>query len=108
MTELQCLEGCIAGKRKKLCIIDLIAFKWEKLGIALGFEPAIIQACVRNHSTVQDCCSSMLHDWLSGEHQCEPVTWNTFLKALEDIRERVLNEDIKKVVPYSQISMGFD
>ena len=98
MTELCCLEGCVMGKRKKICVIDSVAFKWEKLGTALGFETPVIWAYERNHLTVEERCTGMMRDWLSGQRHCELVAWKTFLNALDDIRENVLSEDIKKVM----------
>ena len=86
------------GKRKEIFIIDRVAYEWERLGTALGFETPVIRAYERNHLTVQERCTGMMRDWLSGQHHYELVAWKTFLNALDDIRENVLSEDIKKVL----------
>ena len=76
-----------AGKLIK--VVDSVAFKWEELAIAFGFEGAAIERIKKdNFHKSKDSAIKMFDEWLNeGTFGCNrhlPVTWITLIQCLID------------------------
>ena len=55
------------GAVESVYIMDAIASKWKKLGIALGFSGPQLDSIERSKlKDVEDCCLELLEQWLQG------------------------------------------
>ena len=80
---------------KKYRILEEIAPIWEQFAFALGFEGHITEAVKRsNMFQVEDCCHSIVRQWIEGKTG-QPVTWYTFLQAMDDAGLTVLVTDLR-------------
>ena len=80
-------------------IMDKIAAKWRRLGIALKFDTnsldSIETTC--NHD-VEQCCVKMLTQWLDGYVKQLPITWRTLLEALRDVHMNQLAGELTELL----------
>ena len=82
------------GTKKELRIRDEIAGKWKDIGRLLGCSVDLI---AKNHNIgtgyYEDCCRDMLEEWLAKGATRYPVSWNSLIKVLRDIKlSRVAND----------------
>ena len=83
-----------SGKRYR--ILEELAPQWEVFAFALGFEAHITEAVKRSSMfQVEDCCHSIVRQWIEGKTR-QPVTWDTFLQAMDDAGLTVLVTDLRK------------
>ena len=72
-----------SGAVESVYIMDAIASKWKKLGIALGFSGPQLDIIERSKlKDVEDCCLELLEQWLQGRVVGRPLTWRTLLLAM--------------------------
>ena len=72
-----------SGAVESVYIMDAIASKWKKLGIALGFSGPQLDSIERSKlKDVEDCCLELLEQWLQGRVVGRPLTWRTLLLAM--------------------------
>ena len=73
--ELNCLKYTDErGEEHKIHIIDTVAVRWRRLGLALNFETFDLDKIKYNNTDVEDCCQELLTRWLRGAIG-GPVTW---------------------------------
>ena len=71
------------GAVESVYIMDAIAPRWKKLGIALGFSGPQLDSIERSKlKDVEDCCLELLEQWLQGRVVGRPLTWRTLLLAM--------------------------
>lgn len=73
-------------KGKRLKVIKSVAFKWEQLAIALGFDGASIEKIKRDkfHQS-KDATAEMFQEWLNDDNDLQgPITWGTLIQCLVD------------------------
>ena len=71
---------------KQINVIKSVAFKWEQLAIALGFDGAMIEKIKRDkfHQS-KDATAEMFQEWLDDDYILQgPVTWDTLIQCLVD------------------------
>ena len=71
---------------KQIKVIKSVAFKWEQLAIALGFDGATIEKIKKDkfHQS-KDATAEMFQEWLDDDHNLQgPVTWATLIQCLVD------------------------
>ena len=72
-----------SGAVESVFIMDTIAPRWKKLGIALGFSGPQLDSIERSKlKDVEDCCLELLEQWLQGRVVGRPLTWRTLLLAM--------------------------
>ena len=88
LQELSCFTYTINGREKKVCIIDAVAARWKRLGIALEFEKYQLDNIRENHRSVEKCSQELLSQWLEGaSNVTKPaVTWKKLLHAMKEAR----------------------
>ena len=66
-------------------IIETIAYDWQSVAIALGFDGSQIKNIEKDHpNRCENASCDMLSRWLYGEHDLHgPVTWVTLIDSLE-------------------------
>ena len=72
-----------------------VADRWEDLGIFLGIESGKLDAINSENRQVQSCLREMLKVWLKSVDP--PPSWQILIKALRDLDELQLSEDLKKL-----------
>ena len=72
-----------SGAVESVFIMDAIASRWMKLGIALGFSgPQLDSIEMSKLKDVEECCLELLKQWLQGRVVGRPLTWHTLLLAM--------------------------
>lgn len=84
LSELQCFQYTSDnGAVESVFIMDAIAPKWKKLGVALGFSGAQLDSIEKSKlKEVDDCCLELLKQWLQGRVVGKLLTWRTLLVAM--------------------------
>ena len=84
--QLSLLYELSTNDGKQIKVIKNVAFKWEQLAIALGFDGATIEKIKKDkfhHS--KDATAEMFQEWLDDDHSFQgPVTWATLIQCLID------------------------
>ena len=92
MWQLQSFVG-VGGRPVRL--VENVRADWEMLSLALQFPGGVIRAVGRSqHFQVEAACLTILQKWLDGEGR-QPVTWETLVECLEDIRHGTLASDLR-------------
>ena len=78
-------------------VIESVAFKWEELAIALGFEGAVIERIKMDaFYKSKNCTMSMFKEWLNAESAgYEPATWTTIIQCLIDSELAEIAKDLE-------------
>lgn len=76
-------------------VIEGMAVKWTRVGIALSINSSRIAIIERDSHSVEDACIKMLHWWLENT---ERPTWHILIEALHDVGLQVLAYDIEKAL----------
>ena len=75
-----------------------IAAKWKLFGACLKFSPSSLNNIESTcRGDVEACVNRLLTLWLEGHVQDvsqEPITWETLLEALRDVRLGKLADDL--------------
>ena len=84
-----------ASGSKHIDIVQEVANECEKLGILLGLSRALVANTMSSkaHGSLEDKCRNIIEKWLQGQG-ISPVTWKTFLSALEDMSHLELLDTI--------------
>ena len=96
---------------KLIKVVDSVAFKWEELAIALGFEGAAIERIKKdNFHKSKDSAIKMFEEWLnkgmSGCSQHLPATWITLIQCLVDTELAELANVLESGASYEQVQWG--
>ena len=69
--------------REPLRIMEKVIPKWKQVAIALGFNGSRIEAIEKGalHQP-EDACLKMFTDWLAGDHDLRPPTWDVLILFL--------------------------
>ena len=79
---------------QQINIIETIAAKWMKVGIALGLNQDridIIQSDALPPNQTEKACRAMLEYWMEGHG----ATWRALIRSLEDVDKNVLASQLK-------------
>ena len=77
-------------------MIPTVAAKWEELAYALKFDFGEVEITKKNHPLdAVGACIYVLGTWLGGEGDQGPRTWATLLKALREIGNCELADEIQ-------------
>ena len=98
LRELLCFK--YNGTQHKIHIIDAVASRWRRLGLALNISDYHLNNIERNHGNVEDRCQTMLSDWLQGTVGDGPVTWETLVEAIDDARYGELAQQLIRVLSH--------
>lgn len=76
----------LKGVRKLVRIIDEIAYKWDDVAIALGFDwPAIERIRRDTFYQTQKATVKMFTEWLDDNNDLRnPVSWSTLIECLRE------------------------
>ena len=100
LPDLHCFKyNDSSGKESKIYIIDTVASRWMRLGLALNCEFFILENIRSNNRDVEDCCMKLMKCWLQGTVGDGPVTWETLIKAIDNAQHRALAKQLKDVLP---------
>ena len=79
-------------------IIETIAYDWQSVAIALGFNGPRIKNVERDHpNRCEGASRDMLARWLHGEHDLHgSVTWATLIDSLEEAEMTGLAEKVRQ------------
>ena len=92
--ELYQLQRLESRGGRPIEVIEKVAAHWERLALALHFEGHVLEIVKRDEMTVEGSCRSILYRWLNGEART-PVSWDTLITSLKEIKFRVLAEDLE-------------
>ena len=78
-------------------IIETIAYDWQSVAIALGFDGPRIKNIEKDHpNQCEDASCDMLSRWLHGEHDLHgPLTWDTLIGCLEQAEMMELAKKVR-------------
>ena len=78
--------------------VRIIAYDWQSIAIALGFEGPQIKNIEKDHpNRCEDASHDMLSRWLHGEHDLHgPITWATLTDCLEQAEMTKLAEKARQ------------
>ena len=69
---------------RELRIMKIVAPKWKKVAIALGYNGSRIEAMeVDAHYQSENACFKMFTGWLEGGHDLRPATWAALILSLK-------------------------
>ena len=101
LPDLLCFKyNDISGTQHKIHIIDTVASRWRRLGLALNISDYHLNNIEHNHGNVEDRCQTMLKDWLRGTVDGRPRTWETLVEAIDDARMEELVQQLKEVLSH--------
>ena len=98
LRELLCFK--YNGIQHKIHIIDTVASRWRRLGLALKCDSSILDNIGHNNTDVEDCCMKLMERWLQGTVGDGPVTWETLVEAIDDARYGELAQQLKRVLSH--------
>ena len=109
LPELLCFKyNDISGTQHKIHIIDTVASRWRRLGLALHISDYHLDNIEHNRHHVENWCQTMLNDWLRGTVGDGPVTWETLVEAIDDARYGELAQQLKRVLSHCGKSFVVD
>ena len=88
----------MSGGQHKIFIIDSVAARWRRLGLALNISDYHLDNIEHSNHNVEDRCLAMLGHWLRGTAGDGPVTWERLVEAMEDARCGELVQQVKKAL----------
>jgi len=95
MPQMWQLQKFVGVHGRTVSVVDDVCADWEKLALALQFRGGVIRAVERSqHFQVEGACLTILQRWLDGEGR-KPVTWETLIDYLEDIKHSSLGSDLR-------------
>ena len=101
LPDLLCFKyNDISGTQHKIHIIDTVASRWRRLGLALKCDSSILDNIGHNNTDVEDCCMKLMERWLQGTVGDGPVTWETLVEAIDDARYGELAQQLKRVLSH--------
>ena len=80
-------------------VIPTVAAKWNKFGVYLGVEYAVIEIIKNDHrSKCEVCCEEMLKRWLAQDEGTgdRPRNWSTVIDVLEESELREEARELKQ------------
>ena len=75
-----------------------LAPHWISIGYLLDFDEHgfTVQWVKSSNTKPEECFSSIVKEWITGNKGVEPKTWQTFIQILEDMKLNV--DEIKKII----------
>ena len=104
---LNCFKYYDSGRHHKIFIIDSVASRWKRLGLALNISDYHLDNIEQSsHRNVEDWCLTMLSHWLRGTAGDGPVTWERLLEAIEDARCGELAQQVRTALQQCETGMS--
>ena len=73
------------GRIQRFYLMDNISYKWRIIGELLGLPfPKLESIAMEHHDKPENCCRSVLGQWLDNPPPRYPTTWQGLLELLED------------------------
>ena len=73
----------------------MVAPHWKKFATALCFNQARIKSVeMGSHYQPEDACREIFSSWLDGVHDLKPVTWNSLIQCLKELKEAKVVEAV--------------
>ena len=109
LPDLSCFKyNDISGTQHKIHIIDTVASRWRRLGLALKINDYHLDNIEHNHHNVENWCQTMLSDWLQGIVGDGSRTWETLVEAIDDAQMGELVQQLKRVLSHCGKSVVVD
>ena len=87
----------IAGRRKKVKVINKTAHLWKQVATRLYFEGHDILRIGKDQHQAEDACRTVFIEWLEGKGRT-PTTWGTVLEVLNEAEQGELANDLEEVL----------
>ena len=73
------------GRIRRFYLMDNISYKWRIIGELLGLPfPKLESIAMEHRDKPENCCRSVLGQWLDNPPPRYPTTWQGLLELLED------------------------
>ena len=73
------------GRIQRFYLMDNISYKWRIIGELLGLPfPKLESIAMEHRDKPENCCRSVLGQWLDNPSPRYPATWQGLLELLED------------------------